>query len=142
MPSSGRARRLVFGVAALFVFLWQYTVISNVGILVQPWNARYSGFSAVRPPLAAWRVLGPTVRVAWFPACTLVARSMDYAEGSGHWMVQLRHAVFLLGLIPPDESWANGMPLALINSAAWLLMLWAVFTVIKLSRRLLAAASA
>jgi hypothetical protein len=124
------------------VFTWQYTVISNAGIIAQPWGSHFSGFSLVHPPLVVARVLGPTVRVAWFPVCTLVARSMNYAESSGHWMVQVRHAVFKLGLVPPVQSRANGIPLALINTAAWLLMIWAAWSLIVWSRRYLMAARA
>ena len=122
--------------------MWQYTVISNAGVIAQPWGGNYSGFSFVHPPLIVARVLGPTVRVAWFPACTLVAHTMNYAEGSGHWMVQVRHAVFNLGLVPPAQSRANGVPLALINTAAWLLMLWAAWSLIALPRRYFTAARA
>ena len=139
---SGTARVFFVGTASVLLLLWQYTVISNVGIIPQPWNATFSGFSYIRAPLPVRRVLGATAPVAWFPVCTLVARTMDYPEDSGHWMVRVRHAFFRLGLVPPPESHANGLPLAVLNTAAWLLVLVSAYGFLRFLYRVVFPADA
>jgi hypothetical protein len=120
-------RALIVGAASVLLFLWQYTVISNVGIIPQPWNSTFSGFSYIQAPHPLRQALAATAPVAWFPVCSLVARTMDYPEGSGHWMVRVRHAFFRLGLVPPPESHTNGLPLAVLNTAVWLLVLLSAY---------------
>jgi hypothetical protein len=112
---------LFIGVA---IFLWQYVVISNFGILPQVTDTPGgTGFSYVVPPRPIKRLLGRTARIAWFPVCALIAGSYDHPAGSGHWSIRVRHLAFHLGLIPPEDSRANGIPLAATNTLAWLIML-------------------
>lgn len=116
-----------FVVLGILIFLWQYVIISNSGIMAQPWNSRYSGFSYIPVSRPVWRALYPTVRLAWFPTCTLLARSYDYPNDRSYWIIRVRHFAFHAGLVPPSDSRANGFPLAAVNTVAWLLMLSVVF---------------
>ena len=121
--SISRRRFAIFAAVPVAIFVWQYVVISNFGILPQVTDTPSYGFSYLVPPQPIRRLLGRTARVAWFPLPALIASSYDHPEGSGHWSIQARYLAFHFGLCPPSDSRANGIPLAATNTVAWLIML-------------------
>src|SRR5712692_2924038 len=122
-PLISRRRIALFTAVPVAIFVWQYVVISNFGILPQISDTPSYASSYLVPPQPIRRLLGSTARVAWFPLPALIASSYDHAESSGHWSIRVRKLAFHLGLIPPGDSRAKGIPLAATNTLAWLLML-------------------